>query len=110
MSIFSLPGSAMAEKSLRRLPLRQLLASSDKATREIAELVHTHLLPRVVDFRDLSRPVRRKSQYPTMLAFANGLRRLTEANEQMQSMVAVLQEHLEAIREHAQREKLNRKR
>jgi hypothetical protein len=52
----------MAQKSLRRLPLRQLLASSDKTTREVAELVHTHLLPRVVDFRDLSRPVRRKSQ------------------------------------------------
>ncbi len=100
----------MADKSLRRLPLRQLLASSDKATREIAELVHTHLLPRVVDFRDLSRPVRRKSQYPTMIAFANGLRRLTEANDQLPAMVQGLQKPLEAIREHAQREKLNRKR
>jgi hypothetical protein len=100
----------MAEKTLRRLPLRQLLASSDKTSREIAELVHTHLLPRVVDFRDLSRPVRRKSHYPTMVAFINGLRRLTQANDQLQAMVAVLQEHLEAIREHAQREKLSRKR
>src|SRR5438132_12351376 len=100
----------MAEKSLRRLPLRQLLASSDKATREIAELVHTHLLPRVVDFRDLTRPIRRKSHYPTMLAFQNGLRRLAEAHDQMQAMLAVLQEHLDAIRDHAQREKLNRKR
>ena len=100
----------MADKSLRRLPLRQLLASSDKTTREIAELVHTHLMPRVADFRDLSRPVRRKSHYPTMLAFQNGLRRLSEANDQLQVMIVVLQEHLEAIRDHAQREKLTRKR
>ena len=99
----------MADKTLRRLPLRQLLSSSDKTTRELAELVHTHLLPRVVDFRDLSRPVRRKSHYPAMVAFQNGLRRLTEAHDQVQAMVAVLQEHLDAIREHAQREKVSRK-
>ena len=100
----------MAQKSLRRLPLRQLLASSDKTTREVAELVHTHLLPRVVDFRDLSRPVRRKSQYPTIVAFLNGLRRMTEANDQVQALLAVLQEHLDTIREHALREKLARNR
>jgi hypothetical protein len=100
----------MAEKTLRRLPLRQLLSNSDKTNRELAELVHTHLMPRIVDFRDLSRPIRRKSHYPTIVAFMNGLRRLAEAHDQMQAMLAVLQEHLDAIRDHAQREKLNRKR
>ena len=45
-----------------------------------------------------------------MLAFLNGMRRVAEANDQLQAMVSVLQEHLDAIREHAQREKLNRKR
>ena len=100
----------MSDKTLRRLPLRQLLASSDKTTRELAELVHTHLMPRVIDFRDLTRPIRRKSHYPTMVAFDNGVRRLLEANERLQLLVSVLQEHLGAIRDHAQREKLNRKR
>lgn len=100
----------MAEKTLRRLPLRQLLASSDRTTRDLAEMVHTHVMPRVADFRDLSRPVRRKSQFPTMVAFQNGLRRMMEANDRLQATIAVLQEHLEAIRDHAQREKLNRKR
>ena len=99
----------MADPTLRRLPLRKLLASSDKTTREVAEMVHSHLLPRVVDFRDLSRPIRRKSQYPTMLAFQNGLRRLVEAHDQLQELIRNLQEHLDAIRDHAQREKLNRK-
>jgi hypothetical protein len=38
------------------------------------------------------------------------MRRLLQANEQLQTMVTSLQEHLDAIRDHAQREKLNRKR
>lgn len=73
-------------------------------------MVHRHMMPRIADFRDLSRPVRRKSQFPTMVAFQNGLRRMMEANDRLQATIAVLQEHLEAIRDHAQREKLNRKR
>ena len=100
----------MSDKPLRRLPLRQLLASSDKTTRDLAELVHTHLIPRIADFRDLSRPVRRKSSFPTMQAFQNGLRRVTEANDQLVTLLSALQEHLEVIRDHAQREKMNRKR
>lgn len=100
----------MADKPLRRLPLRQLLSSSDKTTRELAELVHTHLIPRISDFRDLTRPVRRKSSFPTMQAFQNGMRRMTEANDQLVVLLSLLQEHLEVIRDHAQREKLNRKR
>jgi hypothetical protein len=100
----------MSDKTLRRLPLRQLLSSSDRTTRELAELVHTHFLPRVIDFRDLTRPVRRKSHYPTMVAFQNGMRRMMEANDRLQILVGALQEHLDAIRDHAQREKLNRKR
>jgi hypothetical protein len=98
----------MSDKTLRRLPLRQLLASSDRTTRELAELVHTHLLPRVADFRELTRPVRRKSHYPTVVAFLNGMRRMMEANDRLQMLVTTLQEHLDAIRDHAQREKLNR--
>jgi len=100
----------MSDQPLRRLPLRQLLASSDRTARELSELVYTHFIPRVTDFRDLTRPVRRRSQYPTVQAFHNGLRRVTEASDQLTAMVSVLQEHLDAIRDHAQRECLNRKR
>ena len=96
-------------KALRRLPLRQLLASSDRTARETSELVHTHLLQRLADFRDLTRPVRRKSHYPTMQALQNGLRRMLEVNDQLQTGIGALHEHLDAIRDHAQREKLNRR-
>ena len=43
-----------------------------------------------------------------MVAFQNGLRRLAESNDRLTALVGQLQEHLDAIRDHAQREKVNR--
>ncbi len=99
----------MPDKLLRRLPLRQLLASSDKTARELEEVIHSSFMPRVIDFRDLTRPVRRKSAYPTVNAIQNGLKRLEETNEKLDAMYEMLLDHLDAIRDHAHREKLNRK-
>jgi hypothetical protein len=98
-----------SDKPLRRLPLRQLLASCDKVSRELGETVHTHFIQRITDCRDLSRPVRRRSHYPSMVALQNGLRRLHEAHEQIQVMISALGEHLDAIRDIAQREQLSRR-
>jgi hypothetical protein len=99
----------MSEKPLRRLPLRQVLASSDKVSRELHELVHTHFIQAIGDARDLSRPVRRRSHYPSVLALQNGLRRLQQAFDQVQVQLSSLNEHLDAIRDHAQKERLSRK-
>ena len=99
----------MSDQPLRRLPLRQLLASSDKCARELYEKVHTHFLTRLTDCRDLSRPVRRKSHYPTVIALMNGMKHLQEAADQVKQLSANLNEHLDIIRDHAQREKLNRR-
>ena len=98
-----------SEKPLRRLPLRQLLASSDKVSRELHELVQTHFVQRVADARDLSRPVRRRSHYPSMISLRNALRRLTEAHDQVQNLMGSLHDHLDAIRDHAQREQTARR-
>ena len=97
-----------SEKPLRRLPLRQLLASSDKVSRELHELVHSHFVQRVADARDLSRPVRRRSHYPAMISLQNAVRRLSEAHDQVQNLLASLHDHLDAIRDHAQREQVRR--
>jgi len=97
-----------AEKPIRRMTLRQLLTHSEKCARDLVDLVHTNFLGRISDFRDLSRPVRRRSHYPTMLAMHNALRKLTESAEQMQALSDFLNEHLDAIRDHANREKVNR--
>jgi hypothetical protein len=97
-----------SEKPIRRMTLRQLLTHSEKCARDLADLVHTNFMARVSDYRDLSRPVRRRSHYPTLLAMQNALRKLSESAEQMQTMSELLNEHLEAIRDHANREKVSR--
>jgi hypothetical protein len=98
-----------SDKPLRRLPLRQLLTSCDKTTREMHEVVNTHFLTRLADCRELTRPVRRRTHYPTMLAVQNGLRRLKEAAERLNSLSTALMEHLDAVRDHGQRERTTRR-
>jgi hypothetical protein len=97
-----------SDKPVRRMTLRQLLTQSEKCSRDLIELVHSGFLTRVTDFRDLSRPVRRRSHYPTMLAVQNSLRKLLEAVQQTQELTDFLNEHLDAIRDHANQERVNR--
>lgn len=97
-----------SNQNIRRMTLRQLLTASEKCTRDLIELFQSGFMNRVGDFRDLSRPVRRRSHYPTMLAMHNSLRKLQEISDQTRAQAEVLHEHLETIREHANRERVNR--
>jgi hypothetical protein len=96
------------EKPVRRLTLRQLLTHSEKCVRDLVEHFQATVLPRVSDFRDLSRPVRRRSHYPTMMALLNSLKKLEEAGLEVQTQIEYLQSQLQEIREHARRERVNR--
>lgn len=96
------------ERPLRRMTLRQLLTHSEKCSRDLIEHVTASLLPRVGEFRDLSRPVRRRSHYPTLLAVQNALKKFQQLAEEAQALAEYLHEHLQAIREHAGRERVNR--
>jgi hypothetical protein len=96
------------EKPARRMTLRQLLTHSEKCGRDLAEHLQSTLIQRLSDFRDLSRPVRRRSHYPTFMAVQNALKKLLEAATEMNALADYLLEHLEAIREHASRERVNR--
>ncbi|HKI30955.1 MAG TPA: hypothetical protein VKA46_03760 [Gemmataceae bacterium] len=99
----------MIERPQRRMTLRQLLTHSEKVVRDLIEHLNTVLLPREQDFRDLSRPVRRRSHYPTLLALHNALQKLHEAGDEAQHLGDYLLELLEEIREHAKRERINRR-
>jgi C4-dicarboxylate-specific signal transduction histidine kinase len=94
--------------SVRRMTLRQLLTHTDKCARDLQEQIYASLLTQLSDFRDLSRPVRRRSHYPTMLAMNNALRKLLQANEEAKGLARQLEEYLSEIREHAKRELVNR--
>ena len=51
----------VVERPVRRMTLRQQLTHSEKCCRNLIEHFQAVLLPRIADFRDLSRPVRRRS-------------------------------------------------
>src|SRR5262249_9545318 len=93
------------ERPARRMTLRQLMTHSEKCTRDLIEHLQATLLPRVSDFRDLSRPVRRRSHYPTMVALMNALTKLQQAVEETRQQSGYLLEQLQEIRQHAQRER-----
>jgi len=90
------------------MTLRQLLTHSEKCARDLIEHLQATLLTRASDFRDLSRPVRRKSHYPTMLAMQNALKKFNEANQEAQVLATYLLEQMQEIRENARRERVNR--
>lgn len=97
-----------SQNSIRRMTLRQLLTHTDKCARDLHEQVYTTFLSQLSDFRDLSRPVRRRSHYPAMVAVQNAMRKLLQTHEEVQALSRQLEEYLAEVREHAKRELINR--
>jgi hypothetical protein len=95
-------------KPARRMTLRQLLTYSEKAARDLIEQIQSSLLNQLSDFRDLSRPVRRRSHYPAMIAVHNALRKVSQSAGESLGQASDLLEHLDEIYEHAKRERASR--
>lgn len=95
-------------KPVNRMTLRQLMTHAEKCARDLIEHCQVTLLSRISEFRDLSRPIRRRSHYPSMLAMHNALKKLTDANQETVELADYLYEHLTSIRDHANRERVNR--
>jgi hypothetical protein len=96
------------ERSVRRLPLRDLLTDAEKRTRDLMEQFYTGLLARVADLRELSRPLRKKSHFPTLAALVHSIDRLVQTHQETVDRLEILFQELDEIREHARRERLNR--
>jgi hypothetical protein len=96
------------DKTYRRLPLRDLMTDAEKRSRSVAEHINTTWLTSATDLRDLSRPVRRKSHYPTLLALQNALQKVIQLTTETKDLVDYLERQLTEIRDHARRERLNR--
>jgi hypothetical protein len=97
------------DRSGRRLPLRDLITDAEKRTRDLIEKIGTHWLSRVGDLRDLSRPVRKRSAYPTLVALHNAIEKLLETHAETAELLDYLTHELDEIRDHARREKMNRR-
>lgn len=94
----------MITRPLRRLPLRDLLTDAEKRARDLVEQVHVTFLSRAADLRELSRPVRKRSHFPTVNALLNALQKLTTTAQESEELMNFLQQELEEIRDHAKRE------
>ncbi len=97
------------DRPLQRMTLRQRLTHAEKCARDLIDHLHATLLTRHADFRDLSRPIRRRSHYPTLLAILNALNKLQEAGAEVQALADYLHENLQDIRKHALKERANRR-
>ncbi len=97
------------DKNARRLPLRQLLTHTEKHNRDLAELLHSDLTPKIADLHELSQPVRRRGQYPTVTALGNALGQLGTLGSDFLKRLDEFLEELDAIRDHANRDRIERR-
>ncbi len=97
------------EKSFRRLPLRDLMTDAEKRTRDLIDHLTVTWLAQANELRDLSRPLRKKSHYPTIKALRNSLDRLLKTDQDTAVLIDYLSQELEEICAHARRERLNRR-
>jgi hypothetical protein len=95
-------------KSYRRLPLRELMTDAEKRSRDLAESLHGSVLEKVADLRELSRPVRKKSHFPTVMALQNSMHKVVELTNEAGELLDYLEKQLLEIRDHARRERFNR--
>jgi hypothetical protein len=97
------------DRSFRRLPLRDMMTDAEKRVRDLVEHFNVTWLARVADVRDLSRPIRKRSHYPTLHALQNALQKATQTNDDTRRMIEYLAQELNEILEHARREQLARR-
>lgn len=99
----------LTERSFRRLPLRDLMTDADKRVRDMVEHFNVIWLARLGDLRDLSRPIRKRSHYPTLHALQNALQKALDTNAETREHIDYLLQELNEILEHARREQLARR-
>src|SRR3954469_24294419 len=90
------------EKPIRRLTLRELLTDSEKRARQLAEHLQTGWLTRAADLRELSRPVRRRSHFPAVVAVQHAAQKVLEVSQETEHLLDYLRQELEEIHGHAQ--------
>jgi len=98
----------MIEKTPHRMTLRDLLIHTEKMTRDVTESVHTQFTPKVTEFRDLSRTLRKKSQFPTLHTIDNSMHRVEMAIEELRTLMVQIDENATLIADRIKRERLDR--
>lgn len=95
----------MATSRPKRMTLLQLLVHTEKYSHDMREQFRVSFWPALSEFHDMSRPVRKRSHYPTLLAMRNALAAMLQSERDMDQMVANLEGWLQEILEYAQRQR-----
>lgn len=90
-------------KPTRRMTLLELLVHTEKYCHDLREQFRVNFWPVISELRDMSRPVRKRSHFPTMFAMQNGLKHVDETAKDLDQMVENMLEWLTEILEHAHR-------
>jgi hypothetical protein len=94
----------LIDKPLRRMTLHELLNTASRSLRELFEQARGDFARHVSDCRDLSRPVRGRSRYPSFIALHNAIRRVEEAQEENQQRYEALLKQLRMVRKVARKQ------
>lgn len=97
------------ERSFRRLPMRDLMTDAEKRVRDLHEHFNVTWLARVADLSDLSRPIRKRSHYPTLYALQNALLKTVEIHDNTRKQIEYLVQELNEVLLQARREQLARR-
>jgi C4-dicarboxylate-specific signal transduction histidine kinase len=96
------------DKPIRRLTLRELLTDAERRARQLAEHLHGGWMSRAADLRELSRTVRKRSHFPTLVALHHSVEKILQFGKETDALLDYLRQELEEIQSHARREKLHR--
>jgi hypothetical protein len=93
------------EKPRRRMTLQELLVAVDKHAHTFEEYMHDSVFAVLSDVREMSRPRRRHSPFPTYVALQNSMIGLREMTEEVARMTEAITEWFSQLDEHVQRAK-----
>ena len=88
--------------------MREHIIHAEKCTRDLIDHTNGELMTATHEYRDLTRPVRRRSHYPTRLALQNALNKMREAGQDAMMLSDYLLDELKVIAQSARRELENR--
>ena len=97
----------LSETTGRPMTLRQLLIHVEKCARDLASQLDATVQPRLADFRELSRPLRHRSHYPTFLALRNALEKVQQAGVETGVLAEYLEKVMRLIQERVRAEKFH---
>jgi hypothetical protein len=93
----------MLEKPKRRMTLQELLVHVEKYSHDFEEYMRINVHPCLGDLREMSRPKRKHSNYPTVIAVQNSVDNLRTTADEVRRMTDVMMEWFAQLDDHVQR-------